>query len=112
MAFLAGPPDRGQGGVLKRKPPPAPLTPPRMSDVTYTSLALGLQPSSLLPTHSNGTSNSNDNGSDPLQVCSANSHNQPQYLHHSGNQISFGLSAPALHSSPLSLILLERCTAI
>ena len=45
MAFLAGPPDRGPGSVLRRKRPPAPLVPPPMTDISYTSLALGLQPS-------------------------------------------------------------------
>ena len=70
MAFLAGPPDRGQGSVLKRKLPPAPLVPPDMTDITYTSLALGIQPSPTLPTYSNGTANSRGigNGSDPVQV--------------------------------------------
>ncbi len=70
MAFLAGPPDRGQGSVLKRKLPPAPLVPPDMTDITYTSLALGLQPSPILPTHSNDTANGRGigNGTDPVQV--------------------------------------------
>ncbi|KAL0031778.1 hypothetical protein WJX79_006935 [Trebouxia sp. C0005] len=70
MAFLAGPPDRGQGSVLKRKLPPAPLVLPDMADITYTSLALGVQPSPTLRTHSNGTSNGRGigNGSDPVQA--------------------------------------------
>ncbi|DBB07884.1 TPA: hypothetical protein ACH3X3_009279 [Trebouxia sp. C0006] len=70
IAFLAGPPERGQGSVLKRKLPPAPLVPPDMTDITYTSLALGLQPSPILPTHSNGTANGRGigNGSDPVQA--------------------------------------------
>ena len=45
MTFLAGPPDRGPGSVLKRKRAPAPLVPPPTADISYTSLALGLQPS-------------------------------------------------------------------
>ncbi len=67
MAFLAGPPNRGQGSVLKRKQPPPPLVPPSMADISYTSLALGLQPSPTLPTH---TTNSNGiaNGGDPEEV--------------------------------------------
>lgn len=47
--FLAGPPDRGHGSVLKRKRPPAPLIRPETVDFTYTSLALGLQPPQQLP---------------------------------------------------------------
>jgi hypothetical protein len=82
MAFLAGPPDRGQGSVLKRKLPPAPLVPPDMTDITYTSLALGIQPSPTLPTHSNGTDNGRGigNGSDPVQVSTLKADSQ-QHLH-------------------------------
>lgn len=54
MTFLAGPPDRGPGSVLKRKRPSAPLVPPPMTDISYTSLALGLQPSPQEAMHRNG----------------------------------------------------------
>lgn len=54
MTFLAGPPDRGPGSVLKRKRPPPPLVPPPMTDISYTSLALGLQPSPHEAMHRDG----------------------------------------------------------
>ena len=67
MAFLAGPPDRGRGCVLRRKPVKAPYIPPAMTEISYTSLALGMQPVPLLPTHSsNSSAKGNDN--EPAQV--------------------------------------------
>ena len=80
MAFLAGPPDRGQGSVLKRKLPPAPMVPPDMTDITYTSLALGLQPSPILPTHSNGTADGRGRDSVQVSVLKADSQQQLQCL--------------------------------
>ena len=70
MAFLAGPPDRGRGCVLRRKPQKASLIPPAMTEISYTSLALGMQPSPLLPTHSDGT-HANGNSSPITQVTGA-----------------------------------------
>ena len=70
LAFLAGPPDRGRGCVLKRKAPKASLIPPAMTEISYTSLALGMQPSPLLPTHSDGTQ-ANEGSSPPTQVTAA-----------------------------------------
>lgn len=67
MAFLAGPPDRGRGCVLRRQPVKAPYIPPAMTEISYTSLALGLQPPPLLPTHSNGA-NARDTNNKPAQV--------------------------------------------
>ena len=67
MAFLAGPPDRGRGCVLRRKPVKAPYIHPAMTEISYTSLALGMQPVPLLPTHSNNSS-AKGNNNEPAQV--------------------------------------------
>ncbi|KAL3139738.1 hypothetical protein ABBQ38_004043 [Trebouxia sp. C0009 RCD-2024] len=60
MTFLAGPPDRGAGSVLKRKRPPPPLVAPPMTDISYTSLALGLQPSPQEAMHRHSDENPNE----------------------------------------------------
>ena len=64
MTFLAGPPDKGPGSVLRRKTPPVPLTPPPMGDITYTSFALGMQPSPQEPMQRELEADSNE----PLKV--------------------------------------------
>ena len=76
MAFLAGPPDRGHGSVLQCKQPPPTLVPPSMTDISYTSLALGLQPAPSLPTHSdtaNGKGTATEDLLQVLTVCTASS---------------------------------------
>lgn len=67
MAFLVGPPDRGRGCVLRRKPAKPAYLPPAMTEITYTSLALGMQPAPLLPTHSSSKTDV-DSSNQPAEV--------------------------------------------
>ena len=53
--------------MLRRKPVKAPYLPPAVTEISYTSLALGLQPAPLLPTHSSGT-HASDTSNKPAEV--------------------------------------------